>query len=289
MAAARKDRDALAWFADELRAHRSAHGWTQADLAAKISYSESLIAQVETCRKAPTPELARALDRVFATPGFTEDSPDAPGTPGTFGRMLVRLRNLPFPASFRSFAPHEAEATALYIFEHSLIPGLLQTEAYARAILETHPDVTEDVVSERLAGRLSRQEILDRDDPPPPVVCALLDQSALNREIGGPAAMHDQLVHLAAMSRRPNITVQVIPNTGAHPGLLGAFTVADLGGSPGIVNLEDIADGRVTEDPATVSMVALRFHTLRGDALSKGASRDLIEGVIQERWKEAAP
>jgi transcriptional regulator with XRE-family HTH domain len=288
MAAGRKDRDALAWFADELRAHRMAHGWTQADLAAKISYSESLIAQVETCRKAPTAELARALDRVFATPGFTEDAPGVPGNPGTFGRMLVRLRNLPFPASFRSFAPHEAEATALYTLEHSLIPGLLQTEAYARAILETHPDVTEDVVRERLAGRLSRQAILDRDDPPPPVVCALVDQSALNREIGGPAVMREQLVYLAAMSRRPNITVQVIPNTGAHLGLLGAFTVADLGGSPGIVNLEDIADGRVTEDAATVSMVALRFHTLRGDALSKGASRDLIEGVIQERWKEAA-
>ncbi len=289
MAAGRKDRDALAWFADELRAHRTGHGWTQADVAAKTSYSDSLIAQVETCRKAATPELAKALDRVFATPGFTEDTPGAPGTPGTFGRMVVRLRNLPFPASFRSFAPHEAEATALYIFEHSVIPGLLQTEAYARAILETHPDVTDDVVNERLAGRLSRQEILERDDPPPPVVCALIDQSALNREIGGPVAMRDQLVYLVAMSRRPNITVQIIPNIGAHPGLLGAFTVADLGGSPGIVNLEDIADGRVTEDAATVSMVALRFHSLRGDALSKGASRDLIEGVIQERWKETPP
>jgi transcriptional regulator with XRE-family HTH domain len=203
------------------RAHRSAHGWTQADLAAKTSYSESLIAQVETCRKAPTAELARALDRVFATPGFTEDAPGVPGTPGTFGRLVVRLRNLPFPVSFRSFAPHEAEATALYTFEHSLIPGLLQTEAYARAILETHPDA--------------------------------------------------------------------IPNAGVHLGLLGAFTVADLGGSPGIVNIEDITEGRVTEDAGTVSMVALRFHSLRGDALSKGTSRDLIEGVIQERWQETAP
>jgi transcriptional regulator with XRE-family HTH domain len=275
MAAGRKDRDALAWFADELRAHRSTHSWTQADVAAKTSYSESLIAQVETCRKAPTPELAKALDRVFATPGFTEDAPGMPGTPGTFGRLVARLRNLPFPASFRSFAPHEAEA-ALYTFEHSLIPGLLQTEAYARAILETHPDVTEDVVSERLAGRLSRQAILERDDPAPPVVCALIDQSALNREIGGPAVMREQLVHLAAMSRRPNITVQLIPETGAHLGLLGAFTVADLGGSPSIVNIEDITEGRVAEDTATVSMVALRFHSLRGDALSKGASRDLI-------------
>src|SRR5689334_1587197 len=288
MAAGRKDRDALAWFADELRAHRSAHGWTQADVAAKTSYSESLIAQVETGRKAPTPELARTLDRVFATPGFTEDDASIPSSSGTFGRLVVRLRNLPFPASFRSFAPHEAEATALYTFEHSFIPGLLQTEAYARAVMEAYPDATEDVVSERLAGRLSRQAILERDDPPPPVVCALIDQSTLNREIGGPAVMREQLMHLVTMSRRPHITVQVIPNTGAHPGLLGAFTVADLEGAPGIVNLEDIADGRVAEDAATVSMVALRFHSLRGDALSKGASRDLIESVIQERWTDIA-
>ena len=289
MAAGRKDRDALAWFAEELRAHRTAHGWTQADLAIKISYSESLIAQVETCRKAATPELARALDRVFATPGFTEDAPGVPGIPGTFGRLVARLRNLPFPASFRSFAPHEAEAAALYVFEHSFVPGLLQTEEYARAVLMMHPDVTEEVVKERVAGRLARQAILDRDDPPPPLLCALMDQSVLNREIGGPDVMRAQLVHLVAMSNHLNVTVQIIPNTGAHPGLLGAFTVADLGAGPGIVNLEDIADGRVTEDAATVSMVAVRFHSLRGDALSKGASRDLIEGVIQERWKEQAP
>ena len=120
------------------------------------------------------------------------------------------------------------------------------------------------------------------------MVCALIDQSALNREIGGPMVMREQLVHLAAMSRRPNITVQIIPETGVHLGLLGAFTVADLGGSPSIVNIEDITEGRVAEDTATVSMVALRFHSLRGDALSKGASRDLMEGVIQERWTDIA-
>ena len=110
-----------------------------------------------------------------------------------------------------------------------MIPGLLQTPQYARAILETHPDVTEDVVNERLAGRLFRQAVLDREDPPPPVVCALIDQSALMREIGGPTVMRDQLAHLVAVSRRPNITVQIIPNTGAHPGLLGAFTAVLIG------------------------------------------------------------
>jgi DNA-binding XRE family transcriptional regulator len=229
MAAARKDREVLGWFAEELRAHRAERGWTQADVARETKFSESLIAQVETCRKAATPELARALDRVFSTPGFTENRETGESTPGTFGRLVKRLRKMPFPASFGTFEPKEAEATVLYTFEHSFVPGLFQTEAYARAVLEMFTDVTPEIVSERLAGRLSRQEILDRDDPPPPVVVALIDQSALLREIGGPKVMRDQVLRLIEVSLRPNITVQVIPNKAAHPGLLGAFTIADLG------------------------------------------------------------
>jgi hypothetical protein len=248
-----------------------------------------LIAQVETCRKSPTPELAKALDRLFKTPGFKEDEPGSPGTPGTFGRLVIRLRRLPFKASFRSFVPHEAEATALYVCEHSFVPGLLQTEDYARAVLMKHLDATEDLVDERLAGRLARQAILDREDPPPPLLYVLMDQNVLNREIGGPDVMRAQLEHLVAMSKRPNISVQIIPNTAAHLGLNGASTVADLGAGPSIVNLEDIADGQVTEDAATVSMVAARFHSLRGDALPKAASRDLIEGVIRERGRNKRP
>jgi hypothetical protein len=226
---------------------------------------------------------------VVRTPGFTENTETGEWAPGTFGRLVKRLRKMPFPASFGTFEPKEAEATVLYTFEHSFIPGIFQTEPYARAVLEMFTDVTEEIVTERLEGRMKRQAILDRDDPPPPVVVALVDQSALLREIGGPKVMCDQLLHLIEMSLRPNITIQVIPNTGAHPGLLGAFTVADLGGSPAIVNIEDIADGRVTEDAGSVSTVTLRFHSLRGDALSKGASRDLMEGVVRDRWKDLAP
>ena len=290
--AGRKDWELRSWFADELKAHRAARGWTQADIARETRYSESLIAQVETCWKAATPELAKALDRVFKTPGFKEDEPGSPGTPGTFGRLVIRLRKLPFKASFQSFVPHEARATALYVCEHSYVPGLLQTEDYARAVLMMGLGVTEDVVDERVAGRLARQAILSRDDPPPPLLCALLDQSVLNREIGGPDVMRAQLVHLVAMSKRPSISVQVIPNTGAtgaHPGLNGAFTVADLGTGPSIVYLVDMADGQVTEDAATVSAVAVRFHSLRGEALPKAASRDLIEGVIRERGRNKRP
>jgi hypothetical protein len=293
MAAARKgkdkDRDALALFADELKAHRAARGWTQADVAAKVMYHESLIAQVETCRKSATPELAKVLDRVFATPGFTEDTPDGPGTPGTFGRIVVRLRNLPFPASFRPFATHEAEAVALSTFQHSLVPGLLQTEDYARAVLATRPNTTADDTEEQVRGRLARQAVLTRSEPPAPMMLALLDEGVLHRPVAPPAVMHVQLTHLVELSRWPNVTIQVVPyEAGGHTGLLGAFSVAEMGNRDAIVFVEDIADGRVFEDDATLSQVTLRFKSLQSDALPKGASRELIAKVA-ERWKEAAP
>jgi hypothetical protein len=166
---------------------------------------------VETCRRAPSKDLAKALDRVFATPGFTEDAPDSSGAPGTFGRLAAKLRNLPFPASFRSFAPYEAEAVALHVFEHSLMPGLLQTEAYARAVLSTRPNTPEDEVESLVAGRLARQAVLWRDDPPAPILWALVDEGVLYRPVAPPDVMYDQLKHLAEVSGRPNITVQIVP------------------------------------------------------------------------------
>jgi Domain of unknown function (DUF5753) len=83
---------------------------------------------------------------------------------------VVRLRNMPFPASFRSFAAHEAEAVALNTYQHSLVPGLLQTEDYARAILATRPNTTADEVAEQVRGRLDRQAVLTRNDPPAPLL-----------------------------------------------------------------------------------------------------------------------
>ena len=294
MAASRKgrdkDRDSLALFADELKAHRAARSWTQADVAAKTSYSESLIAQVEARFKAASPDLAKALDRAFSTPGFTEDDGGEPGRPGTFGRIVVRLRNLPFPASFRSFAAYEAEAVALNTYQHSLVPGLLQSEDYARAILETRPNTTPEEVEEQLRGRLDRQAVLTRHDPPAPMLLALVDEGVLHRPVAPRTVMRDQLWHLVEMSRRPNVTIQVVPyEAGGHTGLLGAFSFAETGTRDAIVFVEDIADGRVFEDDATLSQVALRFKALQSEALPKGASRDLIAKVAEEEWTEQAP
>ena len=188
------------------------------------------------------------------------------------------------------FAAYEAEATALYVFEHSLVPGLLQTPGYARAVLATRPNTAEDEVDNLVAARLARQVILTRDDPPAPLLWALIDEGVLYRPVAPAEVMHDQLTCLAEMSRRPNITVQVVPySAGGHTGLLGAFTIADMSSSAGIVNVEDITYGRVFEDSATVSRVTLHYKSLQSEALPKGASRELITRVAEDRWKEPAP
>ena len=141
-----------------------------------------------------------------------------------------------------------------------------------------------------VAARLARQAILTRDDPPPPLLWALIDEGVLYRPVAPVEVMHDQLMDLVRMSRLPNVTIQVMPySAGGHTGLLGAFVIADIDSSLGIVYVEDIADGRVFEDPGAVSRVTLRYKSLQSEALPKGASRDLIARVAEERWKATAP
>jgi transcriptional regulator with XRE-family HTH domain len=242
------------------------------ELAAKVSYSPSLVAMIETGRRSPSKKLAELLDVVF-------------GLPGTFARLEKRLRDVPFPASFRPFVPHEAEATSLQWYEHSIVPGLLQTEAYARAVLSTKPNTAEDEIEELVAARMRRQEVLRREDPP--LLWFLIDEGVLYREVGTAEVMRDLLMHLAEMSRGPNITIQIVPfSAGAHSGLLGAFVIAEVDDSPPIAYLETAAEGETAEDPTVVARIALTFDNLRSKALPDVASRDMIMRVAEERRHE---
>ena len=274
MAAKREtEKSALAPFADDLRAYREQAGMSREDFAARVNYSASMIAMIETRNRTPGRKFAALCDEVF-------------GTPGTFARHERRLRDVPFSSGFRPFEPYEAEAVSLRLFEHTLIPGLLQTEDYARAVLETLPGATPDEVEERLAARMARQVILDRGEPPPPVIWAVLDEAVLHREAGGAKVMHGQLVHLAGMARRPNITVQVIPSASLHPGLLGAFAIAEVSDSPGIITyLENGDEGQTAEDPGVGARMNRRFDSLRTEALTGKASITLIEKAT-EQWAE---
>jgi transcriptional regulator with XRE-family HTH domain len=271
MAVPKSDPD-RALFADELRAMRKHRALTRDELGALINFSGSTIGNIESGLRAPTRDQAILLDEAF-------------GTPGTFQRLEGRLRGVPFSSGFRPFHPFEADARALKTFEHTIVPGLLQTRDYARVMMEGYPDSTEMEVMDRVEGRMARQAILTREDPAPPRIWAVLDQQVLTRDIGGPAVMCGQMEHLAALARRPRINVQVIPWDRPHPGLLGAFVIAEVSESPAIVYLENALDGQTVENPDMAEAMSLMFDALRMEALTGGASLNLIEEAAQ-RWKE---
>jgi hypothetical protein len=236
-----------------------------------VNYSSSLIGMIETGRRVPSRDLAERLDEVFG--------PDR----GTFARLETGLRDLPYPASFRPFSAYEAEARSLRLFEHVLVPGLLQTAGYARAVLSTRPHTSANEIEELVTARLARQALLARADPP--LLYVLLDEGVLHRPVGTPEVMAGQLARLADLSEQTYVTLQVIPySAGAHIGLQGGCAIADLPDLPGIVFLDSVADGQTIEDAAIVSQVTQRFDALRAEALPRGVSRDMIRKVAEERW-----
>ncbi|HLX49375.1 MAG TPA: DUF5753 domain-containing protein, partial [Streptosporangiaceae bacterium] len=140
----------------------------------------------------------------------------------------------------------------------------------------------EEAAEEQVALRLSRQEILDRPDPPQ--VVAVIYEAVLHHLVGSPQVMHDALIHLAELSQRPNITIQVIPtDTGANAGLGGSFNLASGDGTPEVlamVTIEDIT----TESRSLVRKAANIFVRVQADALPRAASRTVILEAA-ERWK----
>jgi transcriptional regulator with XRE-family HTH domain len=260
-------------FGSEVRRAREAAGMTLADLAAMVPCDPSTVSRIEAGAIAPDAHFATVCDEAFAEMN------------GWFSRFYQDSRdwNQPFAEPFRTFPQYEAEATALYGYGHALIPGLLQTEDYARAVVSRLLAVTDGEVTERVAARIGRQAILTRDFPP--MGWWVIEESVLTRRIGSANTMYDALMHLAAASRRPRACIQVLAaDAGGHVGLQGAFSIAEQVGARTTVYLEDIADGRVTDDGGTVAAVSLRFRWLQAQAMSPDASTDVIERIAEEQW-----
>ena len=258
------------FFGSEVRRAREAAGLSQSELGVLVPCDKSVVSRVEAGLVQADKAFAHACDMAF------------PGLDGFFARFWKDCQTwgLAFPPAFREFAVYEAEAVTLWTFQHSLVPGLLQTEAYARAVLERHPNVTPAQVDERVAARMGRQAVLERAEPP--VLWVLLDESVLHREVGGATVMAEQLERVAVMARRPTVTVQVIPQEGAHVGLTGAFDVAETEDAF-VAHLEHIADGLMTDSPAIVSQASTRFDSLRADAYRRSESLTLIEEAAK-KW-----
>jgi transcriptional regulator with XRE-family HTH domain len=264
-----------AFLGGELRRARVAAGFTSQDaLAVKLGFDRTVVAKAETGERPPTDDVLAA----WCVACRLDDE--------LFGRLarLARRADGPVPTWFEDWLQAEGEAQSLRIWSPTLIPGLLQTGEYARALfLAEQSDTSDDAIDALVEARLERQTILDRADPPDVVV--VLDEAVLHRLIGSPQVMHDALVRVAGLSQRPCIVVQVVPaSNGANAGLGGAFYIAAADGIAETLQLDGVEE-QTTEKRSLVRKAAVTFDRVRGDALPRDASRDLILKVADEKWK----
>jgi hypothetical protein len=200
----------------EIRRAREEAGMSQAELAKITSHDRTYVTKAETGDIDLSEAFAAGCDRAF------------PGRRGWFSRFWHDSHRWdhPYPAWFHDWVEKfERLAVILRAWQPSLVPGLLQTADYARAIFASWRRDSGDAVEVNVAARIGRQRILDGEGPPD--LRVLLDESVLCREVGSAAVMHGQLEHLLGMARRPNVSVQVVPTAArAYLGLAGAFSIA---------------------------------------------------------------
>jgi hypothetical protein len=188
------------------------------------------------------------------------------------------------PSGFDIFVGLEAEAAALRGYEVTVVPGMLQTADYARAVLrEIFPRHSDEQIDRLVDLRIERQRRLD--DNPPIELWVILDEAVVRRPVGGKPVMRRQLQHLLEMARRPGLTLQVLPfDCGAHAGHGGAFSILEFPNRTDseVAYVESVAGIIYLEKDREVRARVEAFDRLRAAALAPSASVDLISKVAQE-------
>ena len=267
----------LAFFAAELKRLRSIGGMTQEQLAEATTYSPALVAAIETCRRIPSDDFAARADKAL-------------GTDGILSRLQQLVESTAVLPWFRDLVETERSAVSIQTYESYLVPGLLQTEDYARhAVSATRPRLSEDEIQRAVTLRMTRQQILDDQDDPPKL-WAIIDESVLHRQIGGPDVMKAQCQHLLDVGQRPHIAVQVIPDAkGAACAYGKDFMVLTFNSSnkrPRVpmAYLEDTRSARYIREQDEIGAYSVTFDYLRSYALDDLQSADLIRGYRDERY-----
>lgn len=258
----------------ELRHRREGAGLSQEELGLSLFVSGSFIGQLESGTRRMQSDQAEKLDGILGSGGF-------------FVRNCAALKKSKYPNHFAEAAEAEALAKTIKQYAPQLIPGLLQTEAYAREVFRAYqPTGTEDDIDELLSARLERAQLLS--DPTTPLVWVVLDEAVLRRRVGGPAVMSEALRHVAKLARKHRIIVQVLPDSaGAHAAMSGLVKLMSFAAAPTLTYFEVLGSGRLEDDPATVARCRLSYDLVAASALSPEASLALIESMAKDYAHEA--
>jgi transcriptional regulator with XRE-family HTH domain len=260
---------------EELRRLRGAR--RGAAVARALGWSESKLSRIETARTGISePDLDRLLSAYGARPDDRQRLRDL-ARRGR-GRVWWTPYRSSVPAPYDEYVALEAEAVVMSEWETQIVPGLLQTDEYARAVIEVGADIGDpETIQRRLALRMARQTVLVRQ--PLPRLSVVLDEAVLHREVGGPDVLQRQLHRLYEASTRPGVEIRVLPfSAGAHAALSESFMILDFaaGARGPVVHSEGLTGGLFHLKGEDVQIYREAFEDLRRRALPLQESRDLI-------------
>ncbi len=258
-------------FGRELARVRKEAALSQERLGARLGVSGSLVGHIEIGNRTPKPDLAARCDEVFGTGDY-------------FARLCRNITSSSAPHWFLRWSDEiEPRARVLRTWDPMLVPGLLQTETYVRAIFRGGLATSEREIEEQVDARMSRQIILDRENPP--ALWALLDEWVLRRPIGGPQVMCDQLDHLMTVAGRQNVKVQLVPHDAPCTiGLTSGFALAELPDAPTAVSVESAGAGEVSAEHELVALIWGTYDRIRAEAYRPGQSLEMIKEA-RDQWK----
>ncbi|MER7791653.1 helix-turn-helix transcriptional regulator [Streptomyces sp. NPDC097640] len=256
-------------YGDWLREQREAAGMTQQELADAAFMTRSHIAHIEAGRRFPSKEDARRLDRAL-------------NTGNVLSSFLPGGDDAPVADYFEAARQLEQQATTIREFALTLVPGILQTERYTRAVLETAVPLWSEDECDRIVGtRLERAKILN--DPVTPVVWALLDEAVLRRQAGGPDVMSEQIMHIVRLAENRRVRVHVLPNTlGAHPLQQSMLTLMWFEDQPPVAYTEAVHMAKLHDSPHLVERLRASYDCALSDALPRKESLALLRATAKE-------
>ncbi|MFI2432071.1 helix-turn-helix domain-containing protein [Streptomyces sp. NPDC018693] len=260
----------LSVFGRQLKLFRERAGLDRATFGSRTGYSASTIASFEQGRRIPPPK-------------FIDGADDELGAEGVLKASKEEVARVQYPAFFRDAAKLEAQAVEIQVYGTWAVPGLLQTEEYARAVFAMWRPLLDEAAIERgVAARLARQEIFARH--PAPHFGFVFDETVLLRPLGGQTVWRGQLEHLLLIGEKRNVEIQVMPNSREeHAGLGGPFTLMEVKDGRRIAYTEVQGDSRVHTERDKVRELERTYGTLRAQALTPAESLTMIEKLLGEK------
>lgn len=256
----------LAHFGAEVRIERERLGMSRADFGKAAACGYSLVAKVEAGQRVPHLDFAEACDRVFPESG------------GRFVRLWPLVLRYAYPPWFRRYVELESVADSISMFHPQLVPGLVQTEPYMRAVLRTgRPTNLEDLVT----SRMERQRVLLRPDPPR--LWLVLEEGVLRRTVGGPDVMRGQLERLRTLAETPPHVVQIVPrHITSYHGSSSPFGMLSFAEGNDVVHVDGFPRGYVLAEPEDVEEAAYAYSLIKATAMPPEASAPLIDSILKD-------